>query len=192
MTTINITGGEKLKRFLDGLKEKIEKPGTLQVGFFEEAVYPDGKGVPYIAACNEFGGTFTVPAHSVTIHRNPRGRKNKGQFVKASVKNTTSETYETEDYSVTIPPRPFFRRMVSLGKEHWGKDMAGYLKKHDYDGDAALVDLGAKMEGELQESIKAQVYHPLAASTKRKKHGRDQQLIDSSYMWNSVLSKVVP
>lgn len=50
-----ISGGDKLEAALRELSAKIDKPGTLRVGFLERASYPDGKPVAMIAAIQEFG-----------------------------------------------------------------------------------------------------------------------------------------
>jgi hypothetical protein len=52
-----LSGGDALERKLKEIADKIGKAGTLQVGFFEGATYPDGKPVPLIAFINEFGRT---------------------------------------------------------------------------------------------------------------------------------------
>ncbi len=52
-----------------------------------------------------------------------------------------------------IPPRPFFRPMVAEGEQHWGPDVANWLKAKNYDAIAALTEVGHQMEDELRESI---------------------------------------
>jgi len=52
-----------------------------------------------------------------------------------------------------IPPRPFFRPMVAEGEQHWGSDVANWLKAKNYDAVAALTEVGHQMEDELRESI---------------------------------------
>lgn len=50
-----IKGGDKLEAALAELAEKVSRPGTLKVGFFENATYPDGTSVAMVAAINEYG-----------------------------------------------------------------------------------------------------------------------------------------
>ncbi len=57
MTTLS--GGDKLEKRLMEIAKKLQKAGSVNIGFLEGATYPDGKGVPFIAAMNEFG----VPSH---------------------------------------------------------------------------------------------------------------------------------
>jgi len=49
------TGGAKLDAILRDLARKVERPGTLSVGFLEGATYPDGTSVPMVAALQEYG-----------------------------------------------------------------------------------------------------------------------------------------
>lgn len=55
MTTITMSGGDKLERRLEALAAKIGKPFKLRVGFLEGATYPDGTPVATVAAINNFG-----------------------------------------------------------------------------------------------------------------------------------------
>ena len=51
----NISGGEKLEGYLKTLAANVTKPATLEVGFFEDATYPDGTSVAMVAAIQNFG-----------------------------------------------------------------------------------------------------------------------------------------
>jgi len=187
-TGLKINGGKGMKSFLSGLKRKLLRQKVLNVGFLEGSTEgKDNIPTPLVAFWNEFGGKFTIPAHEQTIYRSVKesGEFNqKGRFVKKS-KSNYATTHHVEAVEVTRPPRPFFRRMIWLGQEHWGSDLSLLLQSSDYNSDAALTLLGESMKGELQESIKANVYTPLAKSTIKKK-GNDQQLIESGDMWNAV------
>jgi hypothetical protein len=56
-----LKGGDKLEAALREIAQKVSKPGTLRVGFLENATYPDGTPVATVAAANEFG-TKRIPA----------------------------------------------------------------------------------------------------------------------------------
>lgn len=56
-----IRGGKKFESAIADLARRIAKTGTLKVGFFEEATYPDGKSVAMIAALNNFGTSRAPP-----------------------------------------------------------------------------------------------------------------------------------
>lgn len=53
--TVEIKGGQKARKALDDLSAKLNKAGTLKVGFLENATYPDGTKVALIAAIQNFG-----------------------------------------------------------------------------------------------------------------------------------------
>lgn len=50
-----IKGGDKLERRLLDMARRVSKPGTLRVGFLENATYPSGKNVAMIAAIQNWG-----------------------------------------------------------------------------------------------------------------------------------------
>lgn len=50
-----LSGGKGLEHYLKTLAEKVTNPGTLRVGFLEDATYPDGTLVAMVAAIQEFG-----------------------------------------------------------------------------------------------------------------------------------------
>lgn len=52
---VEIRGGDKLEAVLGGIVKKLAEPGTVRVGFLENATYPDGTSVPMVAAIQEFG-----------------------------------------------------------------------------------------------------------------------------------------
>ena len=193
MTQVHITGGAKMEAFLKELQAKLSGKEMLKVGFMEDSNYPDdGEHVAYIASINEFGATAQIPAHDVTITRDINLKtgdfNKKGKFVRAE-KGNFQTTHHVDAYEVTIPPRPFFRRMVFVGTDHWGKDLAGIIKSQNYDAKKSLELLGEQMTGELRASIIANVYAPLAASTVRAK-GHASQLVDSGNMLRSVAKAV--
>lgn len=55
MTTFNLSGGDKLEQKLEEIAMKVARPGTLRVGFLENATYPDGTKVAMVAALLNFG-----------------------------------------------------------------------------------------------------------------------------------------
>lgn len=50
-----LTGGDKLLARLAEMAVKVRNPGTLEVGFLENASYSDGTPVAAVAAFNEYG-----------------------------------------------------------------------------------------------------------------------------------------
>ena len=47
---MEISGGDKLAKYLGDLSSKINGPATLRVGFLAGGTYPDGTSIPMIAA----------------------------------------------------------------------------------------------------------------------------------------------
>jgi hypothetical protein len=163
-----IRGGDKLQNALARLTANIKRPGTLRVGFLENATYPSGprpalrarykkrraagaiKGVAgglpvaMIAAIQEFGA--------------PRAR---------------------------IPPRPFFRNMIAAKQGEWPKAIAGLLKQTNYDAQKTLRLTGEAIAGQLRQSILDTNSPPLKPATVKKK-GFSKTLIDTSHMVRSV------
>lgn len=164
---VQITGGDKMEAALRSIAGKLSRPATLRVGFLEGGTYPDKEhtSIPMVAAMNEFG-------HDVVRYGEPD----------ASGKRQRNVIGHS-------PPRPFFRRMVSLGASHWAEDLGELLVATDYDEERSLRLLGEQMRGELVQSITDQVYAPLAESTIRRK-GHDITLLETSVMKNSVEAEV--
>jgi hypothetical protein len=50
-----LRGGGAFEAKLRQIAESVSKPGTLRVGFLQNATYPDGKQVAMIAAIQDFG-----------------------------------------------------------------------------------------------------------------------------------------
>lgn len=187
-----INGGNKLRAKLKEVLQKVNRKSILNVGFLEGS-FEGRNNVPtaQVAFWNEFGSN--VPAHTVTIYRKIRKNSRtgdfikKGQFVPIAESNYSSE-HEVAAYST--PARPFFRRMIDLGKAHWAEDLARFAQVTKMDMEKSLEMLGTQMEVELQDSIQANVYAPLAKSTIQKK-GHDNQLVDSTDMLQSVSHEVL-
>jgi hypothetical protein len=160
MSSDSFKGGDKLISVLQQYQKNLGNDPTVSVGFFSGST-ESKTGIPsaQVALLNEYGS-------------NRSGTKKDG---------TT--------YNVYTPPRPFFRNMIRKGKLHWGIDLGKYLKKYDFDSNKALNSIGGQMSEELQESIQAPGYTPLAQSTIDRK-GNSQTLIETNDMMNAVSHQV--
>lgn len=187
-----VTGGLKLEAALKRIAKKVSTASNVKVGFLEDATYPDGTPIAYVASINEFGATIDMPARTQTIFRqtNKAGTAfNKdGRFVKESKSNFASD-HEVAAHTITIPPRPFFRTTIKEGEKHWGKDLGKVLKDKDYDAVAALNAMGEEIKGEIQESIRDWTAPPNAKSTIAKK-GFNDPLFGDGTMLRAVDSEV--
>jgi len=198
MSTKAFSGGDALKAKLEEIAKKVGKVDTVNVGFLEGATYPDGTPIAMIAAVNEFGGTVNVPAHDTTIYRrvNAKGdfaagtldeegnRIGAGQFVKAS-KSNYATTHHVEAYTITIPPRPYFRGMIAKNKGEWGSQLGKIIKAADYDAEVAMGRLGELVKGQLQTSIR-DFSDPANAKSTIAKKGFNDPLIGDATMVNSA------
>lgn len=89
-----------------------------------------------------------------------------------------------------IPPRPFFRTMVSDKSPAWPNTMASLLKSNNYDARLTLGQMGAGIAGQLRQSIHDTNSPPLAASTIAAK-GHAKPLVDTGHMLQSVDFEVI-
>lgn len=184
---VGFKGGEKLEAKLREIAEKAGRANTVRVGFLEGATYPNGLPVAYIAAINEYGGTAKVPAHDVTVNRKIKTNgefAQNGRFVKAEKANY-STVHHVEEYTITVPARPYFRGMIQAHKGEWGPALGKIIKAADYDAAVALGRLGSMVRDQLQDSIREFSDPANAKSTIRKK-GFNDPLVDSSHMLNGA------
>lgn len=183
----DLSGGEKLQKYLEEMEKNLSSGSGLKVGFLEGSTYPDGTSVPMVAAVQEFGGSINIPARKQVIYRkfNERtGNIDDYRFVKAS-KSNLSQVVEVPAHTITIPSRPFFRNMIAEKSPAWGADMAAIMKISDYDAKKSLSLMGERIVGQLKESIANMSEPPNAASTIRDK-GFDNPLIRSGHMQSSA------
>ncbi|MEK7888229.1 hypothetical protein AAB992_14010 [Burkholderia contaminans] len=187
-----LSGGDRLAAALREIAAKLDTSDMLEVGFMEGATEANGVPVPFVAWINEFGGTVTVPAHETAIHRAINIQtgefQRSGRFVRREQANFET-THTVPEYTVTIPPRPYFRTMIANEHGHWGSDLGKILVANDYDVPRSLDQLGEDIAGALVQSIRDFKDPPNARSTIAKK-GFDAPLIESSTMVNSVTHRV--
>ena len=55
MATVRITGGDKLAARLQEIAQRLSTGATVEVGYFPDAMYPDGTYVAFVAALSNFG-----------------------------------------------------------------------------------------------------------------------------------------
>lgn len=121
---VTLKGGDKLAAALAEISKKVSKASSVDVGFLEDATYPDGKSVAEIAAIQEFGA--------------PRAG---------------------------IPPRPFFRTMISEKSPQWPEAVGDLLVSNGYDAAKTLGQTGEAIKGQLQQSIIDTFNPPLSPIT---------------------------
>ncbi len=186
-----MSGGERLQEVLRQYASSLASAGTspeVRVGFLEGATYPDGTSVAAIAAQNEFGGTINRAPGTVTVYRKVAASGThflrNGRFVKRKEANFSS-THAHGAYSITIPPRPFFRNMIKQNARDWPKAIADQLKLTKLNARITLERMGALISGQLRQSIHDTNTPPNAPSTIARK-GSAKPLVDTGYMLQSI------
>ena len=86
---------------------------------------------------------------------------------------------------VGIPPRPYFRNMISDKSGEWPDAIADLLKQNSYDAAKTLGQTGEAVKGQLQQSIVSTNSPPNAPSTIARK-GSAKPLVDTGHMLASV------
>lgn len=118
----------------------------VRVGFFPHN-YEDGTPVAYIAAIQEFGGTFEHPGG--TPYK--IGADGMATFV-AKGSAGSADLPVTKAHDITIPARPFMRPTVQDKQKEWTEKIAAGMRKTltgkitadqvlDIVGDAAATDM---------------------------------------------------
>lgn len=186
-----VTGGDKLMAHLNGIQAGLASAGTgpsVRIGFLESATYPDGTSVAGVAAIQEFGATINRQPGTVTVFRKVAAAGThflrNGRFVKRSQSNF-STTHAHGAYTITIPPRPFFRRMIKAKARSWPGEIVTLLRDNKYDAAKTLKKMGELIAGQLRQSIVDLVDPALAASTIRRK-GSSKPLIVTGVMLRNV------
>jgi hypothetical protein len=190
MADYGLSATDKIMQALENIAKGMGG-GEVEAGFMAGSKYPDGTPTAAVAFWNEFGGTFTIPAHDVTLYRSIDATgdfAHQGRFVKKSKANFAT-THHVEAHQVTRPPRPFFRTMIAENSGDWPKKMAALTKKEGYNGKKVLGTMGQLIKGQIEKSINDLMNPPLAKSTIRRK-GFSKPLIETSHMLNSVDYKV--
>jgi len=89
----------------------------------------------------------------------------------------------------SMPPRPFFRNMISKNSPEWGKLIAVLLKRYQYKINPTLTALGMKIAEQLTQSIEEFTTPDIKQSTKNRK-GFSTPLQDSRNMKRAVAFEV--
>lgn len=133
-----ISGGDKLEAALRELAAKIDKGGTLRVGFFEDQNYPDGTSLPLVAATNEFGSPSRgipprpfmrntiaaksgewAPALAAILKQNgydaPQALDLMGTLIAGQIEQTISEFSSVPLKPSTIKKKGFDKQLIDSG-----------------------------------------------------------------------------
>lgn len=115
--------GQRMRKVLQGMADKLGTAGAVQVGFFEDARY--------------------TPAHPI------RGTKRKplpvAQVAFWNIYGTTGKH--------PIPPRDFMGAAVQANKGYWPQDIADLAKAHGYDAKKVLELMGKSIQEDVVHYI---------------------------------------
>lgn len=165
MSSITITGGDKVAAYLAALNDKLAKASKVEIGWNKEATYPAGHRngsdfVANVAAINEWGGEWF------------------------------GTTDSGKPYHVVIPERPFFRTMVAGAKSQYGAMLYAELEANGFDSSKALNALGKVIGEELSRTIATWSEPGNAARTiarkKREGYSGDNPLVEDKTMMTTV------
>ncbi len=178
------------------LAERLDALSGMQAkaGWFESAVYENGKPVAQIAMVQEYGATINHPGG--TPYK--IGADGMARFV-AKASAEAAGLPVTGPHTITIPPRPFMRPTVEREKAAWiallakgaKSILAGKTSPRD-----VLDAVAARAAGDIARTIASIQSPALAASTiaKRRRKMADKKtignltkpLVDSGIMIDSV------
>lgn len=172
------------------------KGKEVEAGWFESAQYPSGvdgqpgRSVAANARFLEFGGTIDHPGGTKYItDAATKDRMLGTRFVKNSFQG---EHKVTQPHKIEVPARPFMRLAWSMFKAQQKtiqRRIAADLVSGKINADQALGQIGLALEACIVKSIRNGNWAPNAKSTVSAK-GFDKPLIETSFMWQSVSSKV--
>jgi hypothetical protein len=159
LMSVTVSGGAKLEAALRAMAAKVSNPGTLRVGFLENAKYSDGTPVAMIAAIQDFG----APAAGIPprpFFRNMIADK-KGQWPKELGDRLKADNYNA---------------ITAL--DGFGQQVVGDLRKSIIETNSPpLKPATIRAKGGAHGTV----YNPKDASTFAAK-----PLIDSGFMLQSV------
>jgi len=171
------------------LLRKIEtlSDSSVAVGFFPQAVYPDGTPVAAIASIHEYGAVINKAAGQVTLYRSidKEGEfKHGGRFVKKRKANFSS-THNVPAHQVRIPCRSFMRTTAHEQENNWVKTCANLLRSGN-PIEIVMNTMGSLIAGDIRDKIRSIASAGGNAPSTIRRKGFDRPLIDTGRMLRSV------
>lgn len=163
-----VKGGSRAVKALNDIAAKLGSGSVVRVGFLEGATYPVGISTKKLRA-----------KYSKKKTAGPITSKETGGQQVAFV------AAMNEFGHGNVPPRPFFRNMITEKKGEWPAAISNLLVINNYDVNKTLGQIGEAISRQLRESIVALDSPPLAESTIAAK-GFSKPLVDTSHMLMSV------
>ena len=169
------TGGAGMTKTLNALVQSLGPGSVVSVGFMEGGMA---------------GYNGPRPLHGkkeTTKKANRQGKQVSAAQVAFWLEygTTTATAGILASGDTHIPPRPFFRNMITKNSPRWGKLVMAALKLSNYDTRKAMAIVGIRIGEQLQASI-VEFKTPRNADSTIKAKGFDDPLIDSHNMLRSV------
>lgn len=167
--TVEIKGGDKLKKALDAIAHRLGHGSLLTVGFLSDATYP------------------AKIAEDIAAKRKPRGKNGAQRQAKAAAGglHVAEAAFYNEFGTTHTPARPFFRNMLAKETPKWARALGLALKNNRYEPTGALTAMGHGIKDALVVSILETNDPPNSKRTIAVK-GFDKPLIDTGTMVRSV------
>lgn len=171
------------------LKKEVDKLRTSHyalVGIHESAGQVEGgqMTVAQLGAIQHFGADIDHPGGT----RYVVGKDGKAKFVSNSFNGPVSGV--TQPHKITIPPRPWLDKGVESGAKEILETIQEGIAE-GLDAKQVMSRAGQAAEGAVKQYIDDLKTPINAPSTKRRKKGNDNPLVDSGNMKQSVTSTVV-
>lgn len=181
-TRSQVKGGDKLKKYLFDVAQKLGAGGKVRVGFLEGAMYPftdkTSRLRAGVARLNSVG-----PRKPTRAFVGPRKQTLTTPLPVATV------AYWNNFGTARAKARPFFSDMIAEDSPTWGKKLARVAKAAKYDTKLTLARMGEGIQGRLVKKIVDWPADnaPLTVAIK----GFNKGLIDQGIMQRSTGYEVV-
>ena len=142
VNTVTIKGGQKLENALARIARKLDRTGTLQVGYFAGATYPTGVSVPMVAAIQNFGAPSRgIPPRPFFSNAVAKNKRNWPKEIKDKLVATNYDTAETLNY---IGERIVGEVQESITSGHFVKLKPATIARKGFD--TPLIDTGRMLQ----------------------------------------------
>lgn len=184
--TANVQGGAALKRHLNTIISQLGVSSYVKVGFIESDTYPENQ-----KQADRDGLSIRGKNKARRRARNLIAKGSNGApLYVAQVAFWSEFGTKRKNGKTATPARPFFRTMVASKSPRWGIGLGVALRQTNYNAKKALEIMGAKITGDLRESISKWRTPGNAKRTIREK-GFDKPLINTAVMERAPTYEVV-
>lgn len=181
-TSIQFSGGDKLKARLAETARKLAANKKVAAGFFSNATYASDGGARLAAAAKR------ITPQIAAAHPDWKPRLEAWAAWQANHQPTlhvAQVAFWNEFGTSTAPPRPFFRAAIKAHAKDWGEALAKAMRASEMDVDYSLNIAGLVMSEDIRSSLNSWNSPPNKPLTRFIK-GFDAPLRDHAVMLRSV------